>query len=358
MIVVDARAFNRRAAPHGGGDSWYHWRAGLREIEFCMILRVSAGVLAACAAAATIAAAPQQPVFRGTGDAVRVFATVMDHDGRLVPGLTKDAFEIRDDGKQQPITQFDNSPKPIRLIIMLDVSGSMHGNLQLLRASSEQLLTRLSADDLARLGSFGADVTIGPTFTHDVRELEAALPTEIPADAPTPLWRALNQAMDTLGDDAEMRRVILVLTDGKDSGQTDLRHRAYSEADVIDRARTDDVMIYAVGMHSRPQQRPPMGGMGGGMPGGGAGGLRAALLEDLPDPGLARVAEETGGGYTEIRYGEDLGAAFERVADELHSQYLLGYAPPKRDGKLHHIDVRVSGKGMKPRARRSYVAPK
>ncbi|HTI37698.1 MAG TPA: VWA domain-containing protein [Vicinamibacterales bacterium] len=323
-----------------------------------MIPRVSAGMLTACAAAAAIAAAPQQPVFRGTGDAVRVFATVMDHDGRLVPNLTKDVFEVRDDGKPQPITQFDNSPRPIRLIIMLDVSGSMHGNLELLRAASEQLLTRLSPDDLARLGSFGADVTIGPAFTHDVRELEAALPREIPPDAPTPLWRALNEAMNTFGDDADQRRVILVLTDGKDSGPTDLRHKAYSQADVIDRARNDDVMVYAVGMHSRPQQRAP-GGMGGGMPGGlGAGGLREALLEDLPDPGLARVAEETGGGYTEIRYGEDLGAAFARVADELHSQYLIGYAPPKRDGKVHHIDVRVSGKGMKPRARRSYVAPK
>jgi hypothetical protein len=82
------------------------------------------------------------------------------------------------------------------------------------------------------------------------------------------------------------------------------------------------------------------------------------MVADLPDPGLARVAEETGGGYTEIRYGEDLGAAFARVADELHSQYLIGFAPPKRDGKVHHIDVRVSGKGMKPRARKSYVAPK
>ena len=70
------------------------------------------------------------------------------------------------------------------------------------------------------------------------------------------------------------------------------------------------------------------------------------------------MAEETGGGYTEIRYGEDLGAAFARVVDELHSQYLIGFAPPKRDGKVHHIDVRVSAKGMKPRARRSYVAPK
>ena len=81
-------------------------------------------------------------------------------------------------------------------------------------------------------------------------------------------------------------------------------------------------------------------------------------MADLPDPGLALVAQETGGGYVEIRFGQDLAAAFEQVADELHSQYLLGFAPPKRDGKVHDISVRVADKGLKVRARRSYVAPK
>jgi hypothetical protein len=109
------------------------------------------------------------------------------------------------------------------------------------------------------------------------------------------------------------------------------------------------VMIYAIGMRSRGQRQ---------MPGIGAGGLQAALTADLPDAGLALVAEQTGGGYTEIRFGEDLGAAFARVADELHSQYLIGYALPKRDGKAHDIEVRVTERGLKPRARKSYVAPK
>jgi hypothetical protein len=90
----------------------------------------------------------------------------------------------------------------------------------------------------------------------------------------------------------------------------------------------------------------------------GRGGLQAMLLADLPDPGLARVAEETGGGYTEIRFGQDLGAAFAQVADELHSQYLLGFAPPRRDGKRHDIDVRVTRRGVSPRAPKRYVAPK
>jgi hypothetical protein len=82
------------------------------------------------------------------------------------------------------------------------------------------------------------------------------------------------------------------------------------------------------------------------------------LMADLPDPGLARTAEESGGGYTEIGFGQDLGAAFAQVADELHSQYLIGFEPPTRDGKVHDIDVRVSQRGLKPRARKSYVAPK
>ena len=93
-------------------------------------------------------------------------------------------------------------------------------------------------------------------------------------------------------------------------------------------------------------------------PGVGRGALGAMLTADLPDAGLARVAQETGGGYTEIRAGEDLAAAFARVADELHSQYLLGFAPPKRDGKSHDIDVRLIQRGLTSRARKSYVAPK
>jgi hypothetical protein len=82
------------------------------------------------------------------------------------------------------------------------------------------------------------------------------------------------------------------------------------------------------------------------------------LMADLPDPGLALVAQHSGGGYTEIRFGQDLGMAFAQVADELHSQYLLGFAPPKRDGKIHDIDVRLLRRGLKARARKSYLAPR
>src|SRR5258708_359277 len=282
----------------------------------------------------------QQPVFRARGDVVRVFTTVVDRDGRLATTLAKADFEVRDEGKPQPIVLFDNTPQPIRLVVMLDVSGSMEGNLPLLREASAQLFERLGPDDLAGIGTFGREVTIGRAFTHDPAELGAALPSYIAPDAPTPLWRALDEAMDALslserasaseprersGDhgapanerervshasgagpgapaservggsggakppgENDVRRVVLVLTDGKDTGSMDLRHRPSSQGGVIDHARDQDVMIYAVGMRSRPvRQMGPMD-------------LRSAMLADLPDPGLARVAEETGSGYTAI----------------------------------------------------------
>jgi Ca-activated chloride channel family protein len=309
------------------------------------------GRLAACVVALSGSSWYQQrPVFRGGSDAVRVFVTVTDRDGKLVTSLTRDNFEVRDEGRPQPITQFDNSAQPIRLIVMLDVSGSMSGNLALLRAAGEQLFARLLQDDVARVGSFGHDVTISPSFTGNATELVAALPTRIAPDAPTPLWRALGDALGAFGEEDGKRKVILVLSDGKDSGPIDFRQRPGSQADVIDRSRLEDVMIYAIGLRSRNVRSAP--------PGMGPGGLQAMLLADMPDPGLARVAEETGGGYTEIRFGQDLGAAFASVADEIHTQYLLAFAPPKKDGKVHEISVRVDKSGVKPRARKSYLAPK
>jgi VWFA-related protein len=233
---------------------------------------------------------------------------------------------------------------------MLDVSGSMEGNLPLLRAAGAQLFARLRPDDVARVGAFGHEITISPSFTHDLDALRAALPSAIAPDAPTPLWRAIDGALDAFKETDERRPVILVLSDGKDSGPVSFRQRPVSQAEVIDRARREDVMIYAVGLRSRSAR--PM------TPGIGPGALQAMVLADLPDPGLARVADETGGGYSEIRFGQDLGAAFAAVADELHTQYLLGFAPPRRDGKVHGISVRLTQGGLRPRARKSYVAPK
>ena len=75
-----------------------------------------------------------------------------------------------------------------------------------------------------------------------------------------------------------------------------------------------------------------------------------------PDPGLAKIAEATGGGYFELFNTTDLKSTFKRVAEELHHQYLLGFSPTRLDGKMHRLEVRVSDATYTVRARRSYLA--
>lgn len=314
-------------------------------------LRRIAVLTLACAALLSARGLAQQAVFRGDGDTVRVFVTVTDRDGRLVTTLAQGDFEVRDNGRPQPITIFDNQPQPIQLIVMFDVSGSMQGNLVLLRESATQLFARLLPGDRARVGTFGREIEISPAFTSDPAALASALPVSIAADAPTPLWRAIDQAMAGFDAQSDARRVVLVLSDGRDGGGSfSFGGRPVSQAQVIDTARDRDVMVYAIGMRSRGARAPMMGV--------GVGALQSTLAADMPDAGLARVAQDTGGGYFELRPSDDLGAAFARVADELHRQYLIAYAMPERDGKVHDIDVRVATRGLTPRARKDYVAPR
>jgi VWFA-related protein len=145
--------------------------------------------------------------------------------------------------------------------------------------------------------------------------------------------------------------------------------------DVMKRAEEEDVMVYAIGLapsagggggygrHGGGYPRGGHGGGGGGFGGfgrGGFGGSRGprppAPAADHPDEGLAKIAAVTGGGYFELTSTSDLAATFSRVADELHRQYALGFTPDKLDGKMHTIEVHVSGEGMMARARKSYLA--
>ena len=228
----------------------------------------------------------QPPVFRGASDAVHAFVTVTDKDGRLVTTLSKDDFELRDEGKPQPITLFDNTPQPIRLIVMLDVSGSMEGNLPLLRAGTQQLFARLRPDDVARVGHLRTRRRHQPVVhARSGASLRRALPETIAPDAPTPLWRAIDEALTAFGSEGGARPVILVL-ERRQRQPAVLAEAAHGEPGGSHRAREARGRDgHAIGMRSRSRQ--PM------QPGIGRGGLQAMMTAELPDPGLAIVAEHT-----------------------------------------------------------------
>jgi VWFA-related protein len=314
---------------------------------------VLALLLAAGQAAHFTASEPapqQQAPFKSGARTVAVYATVSDGEGRLVPDLTREDFEVYDNGKLQPISIFSNEVQPITVVMMLDRSGSMQGNFRLLEAAGDAFVRRMGPGDKARIGSFAARIQVDPeTFTSNQDELVRILRTELQQEGPTPLWNAVNVGITSLLPE-DGRRVVLVFTDGADNPMN-FKFNNLSVMDVMERAQRENVMVYAIGLAS--SGAPALRGRGGF---GGFGGGR--MGRQGPDPALPTIAAETGGGYFELGRAEDLRSTFARVADELHHQYALGFEPTKLDDKSHKLEVKIKKSGMKARARKSYRAAK
>ncbi len=270
--------------------------------------------------------AAQQPTFRVGAQNVPVYVTVTDANKRLVPGLMQENFEIFDEKTKVPITIFDNQIQPVTVAVMLDSSGSMTMNLELLKQAAEQFVIRLLPDDKARIGYFNDKIAFLSEFSSD-RDMLIASIKDMQFGNPTRLYDSLIFSLDELLP-IEGRKVILSFTDGADTASRS------SMGEVLRRAREEEVMVYGIGLESVMLN-----------------------IRTRPDGALRKLAAETGGGYFELKNADDLGPTFTRVAQELHSQYLLGFEP-QTDGKVHKIEVRVNRPGLVARGRRTYQAPK
>jgi len=316
--------------------------------------------LAAAIGVSVLGAGLLAQTFKSGVRTVAVYATVTDTDGRLVPDLARDAFEIEDEGKKQDITVFANEIQPITVVVLIDRSGSMEANFDLVREAAEKFVQELMPADKARIGSFSNRIQVDPqTFTSDRDQLIQILRTQLQERGPTPLWNAVNVGITALLHE-EGRRVILVFTDGSDFPMN-FRTNNSTLKDVSKRADEENVMVYAIGFAG---QMAPMGygGRGYGSSGGRGGRGMPTMSPPVmpvgkPDAGLAMLAAETGGGYFEVTRATDLAASFRRVVDELHHQYVIGFAPTLLDGRTHHLALKVKS-GLAVRARRTYLATK
>ena len=278
--------------------------------------------------------------FRSSTDLVSVYTTVQDQSTRLVPDLTRDDFVITDNGKEQPITFFSNEITPFSVVVMLDRSGSMIDHQQRIRDAAMAFVVRLLPDDQAQIGSFGDNpgntVTLGPpSFTSNKDELVAVLQRPVGPGGNSPVWLAINQAVTSLTEQVG-RRIVVIFSDGRNEPAP--AQYQVNVRDLIDRVRLANVMVYALAFSDIERR---------------TGGVRVIP----PDPELRRLADDSGGGYFEVTSADRLGPLFTRVAEELHRQYVLGFAPPLRDGRIHQIAVKVKRPGMTARARQTYVAP-
>jgi Ca-activated chloride channel family protein len=275
------------------------------------------------------AIAAQQPTFRTNTQVVSIFATVTDAQNRLVPDLQREDFEVFDNDKPQPLLIFDNETQPITVVVMLDTSGSMTASIKLLKQAAEQFLIRLLPADKGVVGAFNDKIEVGGSFTSNRDQLITEM-RDLDYGNGTRLYDGVAEGLNLLKG-IEGRKVVLVFTDGDDTSSRARR------GTVLDRARAEEVMIYAIGLESEMFD-----------------GRRT--VRSKPDGGLKGLADETGGGYFELKKTADLGQTFTRVAQELHSQYVLGFEAKLLDGKVHKLTVKTKKPGTTARARKSYVA--
>ena len=289
--------------------------------------------LAAATCAMTVLAVPTGAQIRVSTQTVPLYVTVTDNAKRIIPDLVREDFEVYDNGKLQALTNFDNQVTPINVVVMLDTSGSMTLALDMVRQAAEEFILRMLPDDRAKVGAFNDKLEVKPQvglpFTNNRDQLIRYL-NELDFGYPTRLYDAVDYSINELKT-VDGRKVVLVFTDGADTASR------LDSGDVTERSRVEEVMVYSVGLENEYMN----------------GGQR---VRTSPDRGLRRLSDETGGGFFMLKKQDELGPTFTRIAQELHSQYVMGFTPETLDNKIHKLEVRVKRPGMTARARKSYVA--
>jgi len=297
--------------------------------------------VASLAGGLALAAPPGQ--IRVQVNLVNLFATVRDKHKAIVTGLTKDDFQVYEDGQPQEITYFSaESNLPITLGMLLDTSGSEYFMLSAEKDAGSRFLGRvLRKGDLAMVMSFDTDVDLLADFTDDRGMLNRAInraqinapsggmiaqgPLPSSGTGGTNFYDAVYLAAhDKLSDEAG-RKAIVVLTDAEDTGSK------LNLQDAIEAAQRTDTVVHIL-----------------------------LVAADGGDQGVAkRLTDETGGRTILVRSEKNLEQAFDQISEELRSQYTVGYSPSnkKHDGSYRKIKVEMKNKDYSVLTRRGYYAP-
>ncbi len=326
-----------------------------RILEDCIPrLIVCLSVLAVLPSARAQQPTTTTPTIKVTTEVVNVYAVVRNQHGELIPNLSKNDFEIFEDGKPQKITYFSKETNiPLTLCIMVDTSPSQERVLGVEQREADAFVRQvLGPKDLACVVHFDLVVELLQDFTAETSLLTRAinstvingggsgggpLPGTFPStSAPccTRLYDAIYLASRRLLARQVGRRVMILLTDGEDAGSHETLRAA------IEAAQKANVIIYSIAIVDRAFY----GSMGMGF-----SGLSV----------LKRLSSETGGRMIRVNKIRNTHAAFEEIANELRTQYLLGYTPTdtRPDGGFRKITVRVRERGYKVQARRGYYPP-
>jgi VWFA-related protein len=277
------------------------------------------------------------PAFRTGIDIVSLNVTVTDSASRYITDLDQAEFMVFEDGVRQDLTFFNRRPQPIALSLLLDSSASMEEKIPTLQAAAINFVKRLKPSDIAQVIDFDSRVEIRQAFTSNQAELETSI-QQTAAGGSTSLHNAIYIALKELrkikavNEEDVRRQALVVFSDGEDTSSL------VSFEEVLDLAKRSETAIYAIALRGVDTQTK---------------GFREAEFV------MRTLAQETGGRAFFPARIEDLAGVYAQIAEELASQYTLGYTSKnqRRDGAWRSLVVRVSRPSIAPRTKKGYFAP-
>ena len=284
-------------------------------------------------------AQPEKPqIFRAGVELVSLNVTVTDAQGRYITDLGQADFSVFEDGAKQELSFFNRTNLPIALSLLIDSSASMEQRMEHAQEAAIGFARRIRAQDLAQVVDFDSRVEIKLGFTNKIEELESAIRTTS-AGGSTALHNAVYISLKELAKvkaknpDEIRRQAIVVLSDGEDTSSL------VSFEEVLELAKRSETAIYTIGL--QPRETTALRG------------FREAEFV------LRQLAQETGGRAFFAQKIEDLKDVYAKIADELSSQYSMGYASKnaKRDGAFRRLVVQVDRPNTTARTKRGYYGP-
>ena len=301
----------------------------MKRLTFVVVLLSVVGLIVGLSA--------QQPSFRAGVDIVSLNVTVTDAATHYITDLEEGDFLVFEDGIKQNVTFFSRRQSPIALSLLLDSSASMEEHLPVLQQAATNFVHKLKANDIAQVIDFDSRVEIRQGFTGNQAELDTAI-SQLAAGGSTSLHNAIYIALKELrkvravNEEDVRRQALIVFSDGEDTSSL------VSFDEVLDLAKRSETSIYTIALRGSDVQ---------------AKGFREAEFV------MRTLAQETGGRAFFPAKIDDLIGVYTQIADELASQYTLGYtsANPRRDGAWRRIVVQLSRPNVTPRTKKGYYAP-
>ena len=271
-------------------------------------------------------------VIRTKVEVVNVLCTVRDKKGNYIPDLRLEDFEVFEDGVRQKVDYFayeaGEEAQPLTVALLVDTSSSVKDKLEFEKTAASEFLTQTLRKnrDLAAVVQFDNEINLVQDFTFDLDVLDRAI-EGIQAGGDTKLYDAIFLAVDEMLRHEKGRRVIVVLSDGRDTNSR--IDRAHS----IRAAQDQDVVIFGVGVVS-PRYSADFG-----------------ALKDF--------AKATGGTFFKSKVSlERIRQAFRQINAEIKNQYSIAYTSsnPRRNGQFRKIRIKLKKRGLKINHRRGYFS--